>query len=407
MPALSPKEFAARAGCDLAMVARLHALELIGGDGALFDESDVNRVRLVLALHEAGLALPTLAAAIASGQLSLDFAGQLMFEPVQLTEERAGPLLEALDLPPAIARRLRGAMGLSDLSAAQALREDDLELMQMIAAARAAGLSDDSLARVLRVFGQSVRRTVEAMRDLFRSQVEEPTLADGMNRGAMLAATAAIRLKLQRLGFRALFLLQRRLLEDAVFDNVVTRIQEVLQEDGMMPATDRAAPTVLFADLAGYTALTHALGDAEAAEQAAGFEALAYETAISHGGQFIKALGDGVMLLFTDAAAAVEAGFALRDGVWAAQGAALRIGLATGPVVPRDGDIFGRTVNLAARIVAEAQEGEILACEDTVTATKGRFAARRLAPATLKGFEAAPQLYVLTGAGRATARGGR
>lgn len=398
MTRLSAKEFAIRTGCDEDALPRLAELGIVRGEDGAFDAADVNRVRLAIALESAGIALPILAEALQSGRISLDFAAQLMFEPVGLTGRRASEVLNELGMPPPVLRKLRGAMGLSELEPAQPLRDDDLEMLELIAGARAAGLSDDGLARVLRVFGQSARRTAEAMRDLFRSQVEEPTLARGGGPAQMLTSTAAMRLKLQRAGFRTLFLLQRRMLEDAVFDNVATRMQEVFADAGRQASEGHNPPTVVFADLAGFTALTHDLGDAAAVEQAATFEALAYETAVDAGGHFIKALGDGVMILFREAAAAAETSLRL-DGL-ARNGnlQPLKIGLATGAVVPRDGDIFGRTVNLAARIMGQAERNQILACSDTADRLRpgGALKVDPLPAVRLRGFPDPVPLFRLS-----------
>lgn len=84
------------------------------------------------------------------------------------------------------------------------------------------------MERVLRVFGHSVRRCVDTMRDLFRGEVEEPMLNAGLSYRHLLEISAAKRMSLQRVGFRMLFLLRRRMLEEAVFDNIVGRLQDAL-----------------------------------------------------------------------------------------------------------------------------------------------------------------------------------
>ncbi|CAH1652788.1 Class 3 adenylate cyclase [Hyphomicrobiales bacterium] len=373
MATVSVTELAQLTGCGVSDIASLVELGIITPSNGSFGTADISRVRLSLALRDAGLDANVLATAIADDLLSLDFAGQLMFDPVSLSMRGSEDLLASLDLDAASATRLRSAVGLPALQRDQPLREDDIELMSLIAAARAFGLNDDALARVLRIFGQSVRRSVETMRDLFRGEVEERMLASGISRRDMLERGAEMRLQLQRLGFRALFLLQRRMLEEAVFDNVVMRVQEILCEAGLGEALNRKPPTVAFMDLAGFTALTQAMGDEHAADYALRLEALAQDGASKHDGRLVKALGDGVMMLFPDALPALEATFAISrrcadDGL-----PLVRAGLATGPVVPRDGDIFGATVNLAARIVAQVDvaqadqtiTGQVLVCPDT------------------------------------------
>ncbi|CAH1662254.1 MAG: adenylate/guanylate cyclase domain-containing protein [Chelatococcus sp.] len=409
MATVSVTELAQLTGCGVGDIAGLVELGIISPSNGSFAKADISRVRLSLALRDAGLDANVLATAIADDLLSLDFAGQLMFDPVSLSVRGSEELLASLDLDVASATRLRSAVGLPALQPDQALREDDIELMSLIAAARGFGLNDDALARVLRIFGQSVRRSVETMRDLFRGEVEDRMLASGVSRRDMLERGADMRLQLQRLGFRALFLLQRRMLEEAVFDNVVMRVQEILREARLGEALDRKPPTVAFIDLVGFTALTQAMGDERAADYASRLEALAQDTVSKHGGRLVKALGDGVMLLFPDAMPALEASFAISSRCADEGLPGVRAGLATGSVVPRDGDIFGATVNLAARIVAQvdptqidiahrdvaqadhATPGQVLVCADTreaiMAAWPEAFVFQPCPPVALKGVE--------------------
>ena len=406
MATVTTTELAQLAGCDVGDIASLVALGVISSSDGSFATADVSRVRLALALREAGLDVTVLAAAIADDLLSLDFAGQLMFEPVSLSARGSEDLLASLGLDAGSAARLRSAVGLPALRPDQPLREDDIELMSLIAAARAFGLGDDALARVLRIFGQSVRRSVETMRDLFRGEVEERMLASGVSRRDMLERAAEMRLQLQRLGFRALFLLQRRMLEEAVFDNVITRVQEVLCEAGLGEALNRRPPTVAFIDLAGFTALTQAMGDEHAADYALRLEAFAQDAVSRHGGRLVKALGDGVMLLCPEAIPALETCFAIASRAAGDGLPPVRTGLATGPVVPRDGDIFGATVNLAARIVAQVDPstpGQMLVCTDTrdavIAARPDAFMFHPRPPVILKGVQKAVVLHTVAPGG--------
>ena len=124
--------------------------------------------------------------------------------------------------------------------------------------------------------------------------------------------------------------------------------------------------TFVFADIAGFTALTEAHGDEHAAELVAGFcRAIAAELPAS-GGEQVKTIGDAVMLSIPDAAAAVLLGLRITHELMRGHGApAVRVGLHHGPAVERDGDYFGAAVNLAARVSAEASGGEVLLTAQT------------------------------------------
>jgi adenylate cyclase len=122
--------------------------------------------------------------------------------------------------------------------------------------------------------------------------------------------------------------------------------------------------TFVFADIAGYTALTEAHGDVDAAELAGTFGRSISEAAAARGGEVIKTIGDAVMVRHTDPSEAVALGLAAAHQVLAGHGfPAVRVGMHHGPAVERGGDWFGATVNLAARVAALAAGGEVLVTE--------------------------------------------
>jgi adenylate cyclase len=119
--------------------------------------------------------------------------------------------------------------------------------------------------------------------------------------------------------------------------------------------------TFLFADIAGYTALTEAHGDEDAAELAANFCRAMSEMAEARGGQVIKTIGDAVMVRHPVPSEAVALGLTAAHDVMAGHGfPAVRVGMHHGPAIEREGDWFGATVNLAARVAAVAAGGEVL-----------------------------------------------
>jgi adenylate cyclase len=122
--------------------------------------------------------------------------------------------------------------------------------------------------------------------------------------------------------------------------------------------------TFVFADIAGYTALTEAHGDADAAELAGMFCGEISALARVRGGDVIKTIGDAVMVRHDDPSEAVALGLAAAHEVLAGHGfPAVRVGMHHGPAIERDGDWFGATVNLAARVAAVAAGGEVLVTE--------------------------------------------
>jgi len=119
--------------------------------------------------------------------------------------------------------------------------------------------------------------------------------------------------------------------------------------------------TFLFADIAGYSALTEAHGDADAAELAGNFCRAMSEVAEERRGEVVKTIGDAVMVRHDDPSEAVALGLIAAHEVMAGHGfPAVRVGMHHGPAIEREGDWFGATVNLAARVAAMAAASEVL-----------------------------------------------
>ena len=119
--------------------------------------------------------------------------------------------------------------------------------------------------------------------------------------------------------------------------------------------------TFLFADLVGYTSFTERVGDDHAADVAIAFQNAAEHLAERYGCDVIKNLGDAVMVHGADAGCVVALALRLRREL-AEEGwcPPLRMGVHTGAAVARDGDWYGATVNVAARLADAAGAGEIL-----------------------------------------------
>ena len=134
----------------------------------------------------------------------------------------------------------------------------------------------------------------------------------------------------------------------------------------MAQRSEVTAQTFVFADLSGFTALTEAHGDEQAADLAGGFCAAVRELLAEYQAREVKAIGDALMLRAGDAAAAIQLGLHIVHDVGAQHGFPLvRVGMHTGPAVERAGDWFGATVNLAARVSAAAAGGEVLVTTST------------------------------------------
>ena len=127
--------------------------------------------------------------------------------------------------------------------------------------------------------------------------------------------------------------------------------------------------TFLFSDLVGFTALTEANGDDGAAELALDFYSRVRSLLAAHRAEEVKTIGDAMMLRCEHAGDGIRLGLAIVDTLEALPGfPPVRVGMDTGPAVGRDGDWYGATVNVAARLCAAAGGGQVLVSEATARA---------------------------------------
>lgn len=124
--------------------------------------------------------------------------------------------------------------------------------------------------------------------------------------------------------------------------------------------------TFLFADLVGFTALAELEGDDRALEVALTLQSRVRAMLEDHAAEQVKAIGDGLMLRCSEPRAAIMLALRLvgefdrEDGL-----PPLRVGIHTGPALASEGDWYGRTVNVAARLCAVAPGGEVMVSEST------------------------------------------
>lgn len=133
----------------------------------------------------------------------------------------------------------------------------------------------------------------------------------------------------------------------------------------MADADHVEANTFLFADLAGFTALTEAHGDDSATAIAGDFTAAVETILAEYEAEEVKTIGDEVMIRTPDPATAVRLGLRIVDELAFHGSPPVRVGIHSGPAIRRDGDWFGSTVNVASRVADAAGPGEVLLTERT------------------------------------------
>ena len=157
----------------------------------------------------------------------------------------------------------------------------------------------------------------------------------------------------------------RRHKEHVWIEHAINHVEEALEGSGLEERVPRP-PSICFADLTGYTQLTEEHGDEVAAQVAGRLATLVTDISRSRGGRPVHWLGDGGMFHFPDPGPAVTASLDMVERAPVADLPAAHVGIHTGPVVFQDGDVYGRTVNLAARISAYARAGQVVVSEETV-----------------------------------------
>ena len=161
-----------------------------------------------------------------------------------------------------------------------------------------------------------------------------------------------------------------------------------------------AATTILFADVSGSTRLYERAGDAIAHAAIEACVGIFRDRTQQNGGRVIKTIGDEVMSVFPKASEAAQAAAEMQTAIQelapvAGSKIGVRIGFHYGPVVERDGDVFGDAVNLAARLAGLAANGQIMTSRETVermTPTQKVYS-RRLYGIEVKGKVQEVDLY--------------
>jgi class 3 adenylate cyclase len=150
--------------------------------------------------------------------------------------------------------------------------------------------------------------------------------------------------------------------------NIIEGFEMLMAKAGIRSRLERL-PAMCFLDITGYTRLTQERGDDVAADLATTVARLAQRTSVKHGGEPVKWLGDGVMFFFQVPGPGVRAALEMVEGLAADGLPPAHVGLHAGPVLYQEGDYYGQTVNLTARIADYARAGELLVTRAVVDAS--------------------------------------
>jgi adenylate cyclase len=391
----SRQELARRAGVDTDYVDRLVELGILRpGTGATFSSGDVRRARWVHSFEEAGVPIDGMAAAVRDGTLSFSFLDATAFDRFAgLSGATFNELSASTGIPLDLLKVVREALGFAEPRPEDQVREDELSVVPVIELQLSSGFRPLVIERWLRASGDSLRRIVDTETDWYRTEVVLPLLEAGMTEAEMVEAQADLGSRIAPLTEQALLGMYHGQQEHAWSKSAVEVVEGALERAGLYSRLHRP-PAVCFLDITGYTRLTEERGDVAAADLAARLAAMVRRSSQEHGGQPVKWLGDGVMFYFEDPGQGVLAALDMVEGVATHALPPAHVGIHAGPVVFQEGDYFGRTVNIAARIAEYARPGEVLASREVVDAAAGTpVAFTEIGPVELKGVSGAPRLY--------------
>src|SRR5439155_10348594 len=197
-----------------------------------------------------------------------------------------------------------------------------------------------------------------------------PLLEAGMSESEMLLAQPDLGSQMAPLMEHVLLAIWHGQQEHAWSKNHIENVESVLEKAGLFSRLHRP-PAVCFLDITGYTRLTEERGDEAAANLAATLATLVRRCSQKHHGQPVKWLGDGVMFYFPDPGEGLLAALEMVEDAGTHALPPAHVGIHAGPVVFQEGDYFGRTVNLAARIAEYARPGEVLVSQEVVDVADG------------------------------------
>ncbi|MEI6791938.1 MAG: adenylate cyclase regulatory domain-containing protein [Actinomycetes bacterium] len=387
---LAAAEAAERAGVSTSTLRRWVALGLFPKNETShgWGPSAIAQARSLAKLRDRGYSIEQLQDATAEGRL-VGYTDEMVAEMVgeRFTVKEAA---KESGLKPDVIEELIAAIGLPS-GALDDLGAEDVEMFRHFSTAVESGFPRDALLQLMRVYGQAVSKVADAEVRLVHLHVHEPLLREGVASDEIAEQMDGITDELLPLFSPVIDHLHRRFLNHFVEQDVVGHMES---EPGGEIGQVRVA--IAFADLAGYTQLTEEVGDEEAAGIVERFVANVNQT-LPDEARILKTIGDEVMIVSADAASLTD--WAVGFQILSDERPLPRIGIHCGNVVFRDGDYFGREVNLAARVAARAAAGEVLVTWPVVEMAGKHLEFERIGEVQLKGFSHATELFLSGQAG--------
>jgi adenylate cyclase len=382
MAEVTAADVARRIGVPPATLRRWVHSGLVPLSDGTWTDAAIAQARMVTRLRERGHTMRQIRAAAESGRLAFGYLEQLF--PSADGPHSVREAAERTGLEPALIERIRSSLGFPE---GYGLTDEDIELLEYAAAVLQAGFPLVAFLQLIRVYGQALAQIADAEVKLFHLYVHEPLMRDGVPGLEMAEEMETLAADLLPLAAPMMDGLHRRLLRHFVEQDVVGHMEAEGDFD-----LGRLRVAIAFADLAGYTRLTEEAGEEQAVDVVERFVA-GVEVTLPDDARIIKTIGDEVMIVGSDAAALVD--WAVGYQRLAANARPRpRIGMHAGAALYRDGDYYGRAVNLAARVAARSAGGEVLVTRPVLEAAGPHLRFAQIGEVKLKGFSEPTELFV-------------
>jgi adenylate cyclase len=384
--AVSLQEAAERVGVAAATLRRWAREGLIPPYDGSWSPAAVSHARIVARLRERGHSLQDIRQASAEGRLAFGYVEEL-FD----TGEEVYTLKEAsrrTGLEPALIERVVAALGTGPTHS-ERITAEDLRLLRYVAAVLEAGLPLVALLQLVRVYGKAMARVADAEVRLFHLYVHEPLMRSGATGLETADEMFELTRRLLPLSAPVMDHVHQRYLQHFVEQDVVGHMESDLSGDGVDLGRMRVA--IAFADLAGYTRLTEEAGELEAVDAVERFVD-SVEASLPDDARVIKTIGDEVMIVGTEPVGLTR--WAVEFQRLQAEPTRPRIAIHYGNALYRDGDYYGRDVNIASRVAARAAAGDVLVTRSVVERSRNGLEFDRIAEVRLKGFTESTEVFI-------------
>ena len=348
----------------------------------------IGQARVVAKMRERGHSLAKIRRATEDGKLAFSFLEELFPSDQQRYSIRDAARETGIE--EGLVTRLIGGLGITPEHTGT-VTEDELQLLRYVAAVLDSGFPLAALLQLVRVYGQAMARVADAEVRLFHLYVHEPLMRSGSTGVETAEQMQAMSRQVLPLAGPVLDQIHQRYLQFFVEQDVVGHMESDL--DGTAIDLGRMRVAIAFADLTGYTRMTEEEGELTAVDAVERFVE-AVEATLPDDARVIKTIGDEAMIIGSDPAALTD--WAVGFQSLQSERPLPRIAVHCGVALYRDGDYYGRDINIASRVAARSGGGEVLVTRPVVDAvgTAPHLEFERIGDVRLKGFTDSTEVFV-------------